>query len=445
MKPEDRTPNGANRPPLLVAFINGTRVGVVWQTARGKLHLTYDNAWRTAERAYPLSLSLPLSAADHDHQATEAFLWGLLPDNSKTLDRYARLFGVSAGNPAALLAHIGVDCAGAVQFAPPDKTKELATPGGRHRVDWLTDDEVASELRTVRETGTPSYLVDSAGQFSLAGAQPKIALLQEGKRWGRPSGRMPSNRILKPPSGGFHGFVENEHFCLELAKSLDLGAASSQVRRFGSEIAIVVRRFDRVKRSRGYTRIHQEDVCQARGVLPTRKYQNEGGPGVRDVITLLREASLKAGDDIQRFLRVLALNWVIAATDAHAKNYALLHGPEGVRLAPFYDILSYLPYADIALHRVKLAMSIGGEYQVRRINRFRWEKLAKENGLSVRYVLDNVHAILSQLPVALQSVRHKTLSTGLDAAVIDGLADRIGDRTRECLTSMRAGARGGIL
>lgn len=161
-----------------------------------------------------------------------------------------------------------------------------------------------------------------------------------------------------------------------------------------------------------------------------------------DIITLLREASLDADDDIARFLRASTLNWVIAATDAHAKNYALLHGPGGVRLAPFYDILSFLPYADHALHRVKLAMSIGGEYSVRRVNRVRWEKLAKDNGLRVGYVLDIVVDVLAQLPRAVESVSESTGEAGIDSKVIRRLAARVLQRTRECTAMLATRATG---
>ncbi|HEX6808013.1 MAG TPA: type II toxin-antitoxin system HipA family toxin [Gemmatimonadaceae bacterium] len=428
-----------NRDRILVALLEGVRVGLVEQDARGRLRFIYDDAWRQDVHAYPLSLSLPLTAAQHGHDPTNAFLWGLLPDNTRTLDHYGRLFGVSSGNPVALLSRMGGDCAGAVQFATPDDVERLTAARSAERVQWLGEDEVAAELRSVRQTGIPGTSAHASGQFSLAGAQPKIALLEEGGRWGRPSGRTPSNYILKPPTGQFHGFVENEHFCLEVAKFLSLGAVSSRVRQFGEETAIVVQRFDRARHGRLYTRIHQEDVCQALGVMPTRKYENDGGPSIARVIGLLRDASSNPQDDILRFLRVTALNWVIAATDAHAKNYALLHASGGaVRLAPFYDILSYLPYADDALHRVKLAMNIGGEYLVRRVNRRCWEGLARQSRLGATDVLDTVRDVVAQVPSAVESATDAAVESGLDSTVIRTLSRRITSRTRACAAMLAA-------
>ncbi|MGH7624219.1 MAG: type II toxin-antitoxin system HipA family toxin [Gemmatimonadaceae bacterium] len=422
----------------LVAFLNGIPVGQILQAAAGTLRFVYDDDWRTDSSAYPLSLSMPLTAVEHRHEAISAFLWGLLPDNHRTLEHYGRLFGVSAGSPVALLSHIGADCAGAVQFAPPETADTLrAAASSRRVVHWLDEEEIARELRTVRERGVPGTTSRTVGQFSLAGAQPKIALLEENGRWGRPSGRTPTNCILKPPSGEFRGFAENEHFCLEMARYLSLGVVTSRVARFGDEIAIIVDRFDRISRGRQYTRIHQEDICQALAVLPTRKYENEGGPGIADVISLLKDASRKAEDDVERFIRATVLNWVIAAPDAHAKNYALLHSPGGgVRLAPFYDILSFLPYADAALHRIKLAMQIGGRYLVRQVNRTSWETLAKDNGMSIPYVLDNITHVLDQLPLAAGAVADAAIHDGLDPSSITKIQDLIVARSRTCATAL---------
>jgi len=422
----------------LVALLDGVRVGNIYQSPSGALRFVYLENWRESRDAYPLSLSLPLTAQEHRGNAIDAFLWGLLPDNQRTLEHYGRLFGVSARNPVALLAHIGADCAGAVQFASPESADDLEGAASRRgAIEWLTEKEVAEELKTVREQGIPGASRGTVGQFSLAGAQPKIALLEEHGKWGRPDGRVPTNRILKPPSGAFRGFAENEHFCLELAASLQLGSVASRVMRFGSEVAIVVHRFDRALRRGQWFRIHQEDFCQALGVMPTQKYENEGGPGIPDLISLLQEASTKPDEDIARFIRATALNWVLAATDAHAKNYALLHGPRGVRLAPFYDILSYLPYADANLHRVKLAMRIGREYLVKRVHRQSWSVLAKESRLPERTVVENVLAVLESLPGAIDRTAERSIREKLDPAIILLLQERVRRRVERCLDMMR--------
>lgn len=426
-------------PVRLVVLLDGRAVGAVHATRDGTLRFVYDDAWRQDPDAYPISLSMPLSARMHGDAAVTAFLWGLLPDNERTLAHYGRLFGFSARSPVQLLAHMGADCAGAIQFAAPENAGALEGPPPRTpAVDWLTEREVARELRTARERGIPGADTRTVGRFSLAGAQPKIALFEREGRWGVPRGRTPTNRILKPPTREYAGFAENEHFCLALAGRLGMGAVRSRVVRFEHEVAIVVERFDRVPRGGTYRRVHQEDLCQALSVMPTRKYESEGGPGVRDAMLLLREASADPVSDIDRLLRATVLTWVLAATDAHAKNYALLHEPRRVtRLAPLYDIASFLPYADATLHRVKLAMQIGGEYLVRRIGPAHWRSFAARAGLDAHAVIATAGAVLAAMPDAIEDTRAAALRDGLSATHVNALARRIAARASACAATLR--------
>jgi serine/threonine-protein kinase HipA len=198
---------------------------------------------------------------------------------------------------------------------------------------------------------------------------------------GIPSGRIPTTHILKPPNGTFEGFPENEHFCLELARALGLPTAESRVMRFGEEIVIVIERYDRTRTAAGWTRIHQEDICQAIGILPAKKYQNDGGPGARSVVELLKLHSSSSGEDTATFVTALGLNWLIAATDGHAKNYSLLVASRGrVRLAPLYDVASVPPYSQFDLKRVKLAMKVGDKYRLRDVGRREWGTIRTEAG-----------------------------------------------------------------
>src|SRR5216683_2884559 len=137
------------------------------------------------------------------------------------------------------------------------------------------------------------------------------------------------------PTGEFDGHAENEHLCMRLASALGLITAHSEVKRFEDQVAIVIERYDRERTESGIVRVHQEDFCQALAIHPARKYENEGGPNVRMAVELLRTFSGRPQEDVQRFVDALAFNWLIAGTDAHAKNYSLLIGAEGrARLAP---------------------------------------------------------------------------------------------------------------
>jgi serine/threonine-protein kinase HipA len=262
----------------LVVLFEDDRIGRLARDARGKLSFAYDEAWRNDPDAYPLSVSMPLAAREHAGRAVEAYVWGLLPDNDIILDGWGKRFQVSPRNPFALLTHVGQDCPGAVRFVVPERLDAVA----RRRtgsIDWLTEREVANRLRALQADASAWREIGDMGQFSLGGAQPKTALYFDGKRWGIPSGRLPTTHILKPGSPDLSGHAENEHFCLDLASETGLPAAASRVLHFEDQTAIVVERYDRLRSDAGVLRVHQEDCCQALGVLPVDKYENIGGPG----------------------------------------------------------------------------------------------------------------------------------------------------------------------
>jgi serine/threonine-protein kinase HipA len=423
---------------VLMALLDGRRIGHVSRPRSGRLSFTYDEAWRNDPDAYPLSLSMPLAASDHRHGPIEAFLWGLLPDNEFILDRWAKRFHVSPRNVLALIAEVGEDCAGAVQFTRPDRLDAAMAPGPKPV--WLTEEEIGERLRALKADASATRMAQDTGQFSLAGAQPKTALLfdEKSKKWGVPSGRTPTTHILKPPTGALDGHAENEHFCLALARALGLPVAASEIRRFDGETAIVVERYDRQRTAKGLVRIHQEDVCQALALPPTRKYENEGGPPAAAIVALLRTHSSAWSTDVDRFVKALAFNWLIAGTDAHAKNYSLLLGARGaVRLAPLYDLASSLPYKHLDEKKLKLAMKTGGNYKLHDIGIRQWRKFAAAAGLNGEELVDLIATMAERLPQEAQSVRRDAAQRELDHPILDRLVDHLSRRARTCARLLR--------
>lgn len=411
----------------LVLIAGDRRMGTVHRRA-GRLSLAYDETWTGWSGAWPLSLSMPLASPEHSHRSVESFLWGLLPDNEAVIGRWARQFQVSPRNPFALIGAVGEDCAGAVQFVKPERLEGFVS-GGEDAVDWLTEADVAERLRALREDQTAWRATRDNGQFSLAGAQPKTALLFDGDRWGVPSGRTPTTHILKPPTGDFDGHAENEHLCLNLARRLGLPAASSRVGRFGDEIAIVVQRYDRRRIGDRFVRVHQEDFCQALSHPPQNKYQNEGGPGVKDCVALLTVASSAVPEDIDAFLDAVVFNWIIAGTDAHAKNYSVLIAGQGqVRLAPLYDVSSALPYPKLDYQKLKLAMKLGGEYRLRDLGARHVGRMAGEVRQNPDRWMARARSMADAIPEAVEAVASEMEAEGLNHGVIRTLVSTIRKR-----------------
>jgi serine/threonine-protein kinase HipA len=416
----------------LIALVDGQEIGLVRQGPGGKLSFTYTEEWLNSAHAFPLSLSMPLALQEHGHTKIDPFLWGLLPGSERILDQWGRRFHVSARNAFALISHVGEDCAGAVQFVTPERVSAIRRQSPAD-VQWLDEAVIAQRLRSLRADHAAWRLPRDTGQFSLAGAQPKTALLFLNGRWGLPSGRVPTTHILKPPTGEFDGHAENEHFCLELARALGMAVPNSAIMHFEDEIAFVVERYDRISISSRLIRIHQEDMCQALALPPVRKYESEGGPGVATIFNLLQSSSSNSAEDTRSFLDAVAYNWLIAGTDAHAKNYAVLIAAGGqVRFAPIYDLASVLPYADFDPYRIELAMKLGGEYRLQNIGLRQWQKLAKEVRLDPEEVIRRVAATADAIPAQAAEVAARLKKEGLTHTILPRLEKKLAARAAYC-------------
>ncbi|MGH3252193.1 MAG: type II toxin-antitoxin system HipA family toxin [Trebonia sp.] len=415
----------------LIVIADDLIVGSLSRMSGGRLQFSYDEGYAARPDATPLSLSMPLSRLTHPDSVITPWLWGLLPDDPSVLVRWERHFDLSRAVPFTLLATpIGMDCPGAVRFTHPARVEQvLHSPG---RVTWLTTDDVAQLLRELGRDSTSWLGADFTGQFSLAGAQAKTALIRQDGKWGVPSGRTPTTHILKPAISGLADHDLNEHLCLDAARRSGLHAVRSRISRFGDQSAIVVDRYDRYPEGTGFGRIHQEDLCQALAVPPTRKYQNEGGPSPRDIADLFRRAmpTLIAEQAIRGFADALIWNWLIGGTDAHAKNYSILLSRSQARLAPLYDIASALPYGDHE-KKLRLAMKVGGDYQLNP-HRNRWPDAARDLGLPAEELVARARDLASVAPDAFADAAKASDVTVLASELPARLTDLVAERSGRC-------------
>lgn len=407
----------------LTAYLHGQRVG--WFSALGDaVDFTFDNAWRDQARRSELSLSMPKSARQHVGTTPKNWLWGLLPDNDGVLERWGRRFGVSPRNPMAVLAHVGMDAAGAVQLTEHDEST-LTGPSG---LEMMSESEIGAHLAELRRDPT-AWLVtrEHHGYFSLAGAQAKFALAKTDEGWAVPTGRAASTHIFKPGIAGLASSDLGEHLAMDAAARLGLRVADSTVTEFEGESAIVVARYDRAASSTGeIARSHQEDLTQTAGIHPAIKDQNEGGPGITAIARVLREAARTpehATSMVERFFEANLYNFVIAGTDAHAKNYSVLLGSDGVDLAPFYDIQSILGHEDIHEREIRLAMSIKGHYLAWEIRAREVGLAAEEIGLDSEWATARVRQLARHAPAALSdAVSACGVRSEFATTLLDGVA-----------------------
>lgn len=407
----------------LVVTVADAFAGTVTQRPNGNFRFDYNSDYAADQNSIPLSFSMPPTKRAHGTRAISNWMWGMLPDNEVTLNRWAQRHQVSARNPFALLAAMGEDCPGAVQLAPPGFDFS-----GRGSVQWISAKNLEERVHALLQDPGAGRLSNDTGQFSLAGAQSKTALYRAEKRWGVPRGRTPTTHIIKPEGPRFAGLATNEHFCLELARAAGLPSVRTEVQKFDGVSAIIVERFDRYrdKRDSLVKRIHQEDCCQALGVHPNTKYQSEGGPGLPEIMHLLR--STKSPEvDRDRFMRAQVFNFLIGGTDAHAKNYSIIYEPGGAfRLTPLYDVISFLPYQQ-RRSQLKLAMTIGGRREVDEIRLRHWERAAERCRYSAERLVAHVREMTASLPDLAATVRIACRKSGLRNPILDQLIDQIAD------------------
>mgnify|MGYP003571136893 CR=1 FL=1 len=404
-------------------LLNGGIMGRVYKESRGRLRFRYDADYLDSDLEIPLSLSMPLLREEHGHDTINSFLWGLLPDNERVLQRWAARFHVSPNSVFGLLSHVGQDCAGAVQFVPEERVNG-ALEGNRSRI---SEKDISDILRDLRRDPGLTRRADDIGQFSLAGAQAKTALQYSGGHWYIPSGSEPTTHILKPPRPDLDGHVENEHFCLRLADAVGLRVPATSIQRFNDELAIVVERYDRQPGTEDLIRIHQEDACQALAIHPANKYENEGGPGINRIMDLLNQSS-RPVEDRRRFMAAIAFNYLILGTDAHAKNYSLLLGVGGqVRLAPFYDIASLLPYDRHRRHE-RFAMRIDTHYRDYGLQPRHFERMARRCGYPANELLAQIHKWGEILPEHAQNILARLRKDGIDTPVLTRLVEELETR-----------------
>jgi serine/threonine-protein kinase HipA len=427
-------------------WANGDYVGRWTVNANGNAELQYDIAWRHSARGRPISLSLPFSIRNEPLKGASVshYFEGLLPDSDIIRKRVAARFKTGSVEAFDLLTAIGRDCVGALQLLP-----EGVEPEGLAEVNGIAVDEEAIERHLLEVVNPDQYGApkdpDDDFRISLAGAQEKDAFLRLDGKWMKPRGATPTTHIFKLPIGmvggrkaDFSTSVDNEWLCLRLFKEFGLPTANAQIATFGSQRVLVVERFDRALSADGKQlfRLVQEDFCQATGSSPLVKYENEGGPALQQMFTLLQQ-SQQAAADMRTLMASQLLFWMLRAPDGHAKNFSiqLLAGEGRFKLTPIYDVMSAYPVIGAEPNQwadqdIKLAMALLGKnrhYLARDIMRRHFNSTAKKVGYGdsaeplLRDFIARTPAIVDKvradLPVGFsEKVADKILGGLLDAA-----------------------------
>ena len=384
----------------LEVWLFADRVGTL-ALVDGRLSFCYASDWLTQSGAIALSASLPLQAQPFDDRKARPYFAGLLPEGQMRR-LIAQQFQVSGQNDFALLDHIGGECAGAVTFLEPGQV--LPAPTHNDDVQWLSDNEVVAILDELPRR--PMLAGKNGLRLSLAGAQDKLPVVFDGARIGLPLNGTPSSHILKPAIQAVEDSVINEGFCMALAQAMQLEPAKSKVHRVLDRSFLLVERYDRLIDAQGHRhRLHQEDFCQALGVVPESKYQNEGGPDLAQCFDLVRSVTRPSAPQVLRLLDYVIFNALIGNHDAHAKNFSLLYSGKATVVAPLYDVLSTAVYPTLT---PKMAMKIGSKYKFSEIQAQHWDQFSESVGLSKAQAKRRILALARSLPATARKLQSET-------------------------------------
>jgi serine/threonine-protein kinase HipA len=353
----------------------------------------------------------------------------------------AQQFQVSGQNDFALLDHIGGEC-GAVTFLEPGQALPQtngAGATGAGDVEWLSDQKLLALLDELPRR--PMLAGDDGLRLSLAGAQDKLPVVVDESipgavRIGLPRNGAPSSHILKPAIHAVEDSVANEGFCMLLAQVMGLRPANARIQSVLGRSFLLVKRYDRELNAQDLhqpqlQRLHQEDFCQALGVVPELKYQNEGGPGLAQCFALLRSVTRPSAPQVLRLLDGVIFNALIGNHDAHGKNFSLLYGGRAPVLAPFYDLLATAIYPQLT---PKMAMKIGSKYKFSELEARHWEQFAEEAGLAKAATRKRLQQLANELPAAARKLQAAPPHGFAGNAVVEQIVQLIEQR---CALTLR--------
>lgn len=421
-----------------IVYLGSQLVGIYARKADGATVFRYQDSWLSSERALPISLSLPLSSRERTGLVVDRVFDGLLPDSSEVREALAARTGAESHGVFDLLAELGRDCVGALRFLPPGEEAE-STKAMRSRP--LSHADVVQRVADLMQRPLGVTTGETEGEefrISLGGAQDKTALLRMDDAWRLPLGSTPTSHIFKPAMGTLPDGISladspwNEWFCLKLCAGFGLASARAEIEHFDGRPVLVVERFDRQWRDGILYRLPQEDLCQALGVAPARKYESHGGPGIRQILDFLHQATAPHTDRLA-FLKSQIVYWLLSAPDGHAKNFSIFLRPDGFALTPIYDVMSAAPYhPKLAAQKIKLAMAIGNNrhYRVKTILCRHFYQTAQAAGIAEADVDSLFDDLEKASDCALQEATVAAERAGMPAHTRNAIVDSVRSHLR---------------
>ncbi|HHJ3076419.1 TPA: HipA domain-containing protein [Vibrio parahaemolyticus] len=303
------------------------------------VEILFEDRWKLEPYTFGLS---PYLEPNSIKGSIEAFILNLLPEGT-ALDDLCALSGISRHQPSCLLNYLSADHTGGFQFGG-----SRLNPFPRK----ISNRELSNRLK--RMPNEPISIWEGRFYLSVAGVQPKLNMIKLGDSWGC-GGNKPSTHIIKLEEENTQNLVCNELFTMRLAKNIGIPVAEVDYEKIGEYPALIVKRFDRSPESSYYhAKRHIIDGCQALDCKPSMKYERNFGSGrdvkhIRDGVSFAKLFRLAKGcrdNHETHLLRWIAFNIIVGNYDSHGKNVSYFYDFRGLRLAPFYDLVSLEAFGD---------------------------------------------------------------------------------------------------
>lgn len=381
----------------LNVFYESELVGVLTEDKEERLNFKYAKAWLINPNAFPLSIALKLTEEAYGHLLTKSFFENLLPEGGvkENLELHSKK---NIKREFDFLKIYGEDCAGALVITPESKVPKKIDQNLKKEISFETIYKYLKQNKSL----TDAIVNGEGGHFSLAGAQDKIPVIVEDTKLFIPLGNIPTTDIIKPYVRYFNSTKDspfNEYFCMRLARVVGLNVPDVDIIE-GEYPLFIIKRFDRIEVEGRIKRLHQQDFCQARGITSAKKYESEGGPTFASNFNLVRDVSVAPIPDLNQLLMWFWFNLVIGNNDCHSKNLAFLATPKGLRLSPFYDLLSTAIYKEISS---KFSYGIGGQNLWNKVSDKNLTILAKEIGLGLSTLKKSAYNLFRNLDQQLET------------------------------------------
>lgn len=395
------------------------QVGEIVGTSSDDARFTYTESYLKDPESRAVSISMPLEQQSFSVESTRNFFEGLLPEGF-TRRCVAEWLHRDEKDYLAILAGLGQECLGAIKIIDesravlPSKYKEL------------TSEEVK---KLAQEGATESAEMVTKSHLSLTGASGKVGLYydEQKDKWYLPIGEAPSTHIVKQSHIRLKRIVANEQLCLLTAKNLGIEIPQSFIIKTESneaeDVLFATKRYDRRMQSNGRKlngmnipyRLHQEDFSQALGIPASEKYEKDGGSYLSKMFGILRDYSASPIEDQLKLWDICVFNFLIGNTDNHIKNLSLLYGKDlkTIRLAPAYDIVSTMVYESSTEN---MALSIGGDYSIRKITEESFAKEATKAGLGVKMAMKRLDTLRKNFVEALNTGAQVLEEQGFEGA-----------------------------